>query len=118
METTWSHILGRKFSKIREERGMTLDELWKKVWTRNVYVGNVLRRTQKWNEEIFYSIWEALWVPLQQVSDMIVWAMFEAIEQEYWTWFTFALKSQFWLSDWAVKDVLKFIADIQKREGK
>lgn len=43
--------------------------------------------------------------------------MYEAMEQEYGASFAFALKSKFWLSEKGVKDVLKFIQDVQKMEG-
>ena len=95
---------------------MTLQELAERVGVSYVYIGSVLWRQKKWNEENFTKIWIALWMPEKQVKDLLASSMFEAIEQEYWAGFSFALKSQFGLSEWAIRDVMKFIRDIQKKE--
>lgn len=116
LDTTWSHIVWRKLSQLRENRWLTLQELSERIWVSYVYIWSVLGRQKKWNEENFTKIGIALWMPEKQIKDMLITSMFEAIEQEYWAGFSFALKSQFWLSESAIRDVMKFIKDIQKKE--
>ena len=96
---------------------MTVKELWNKVGHSDAYISTVLARSKKWNEEVFTKIWLELGLPIKKVNDLLHSSLFEAIEQEYWVWFAFALKSQFWLSEGAIKDVMKFITDVQKKEA-
>lgn len=103
-------------SQIRESRWMTTTELAERVGVSQAHVSTVLSRSKKWNEDIFTKIWLNLWLPEKQVKDLLISSMFEAIEQEYWAGFAFSLKSQFGLSEWAIRDVMKFIRDIQKKE--
>lgn len=103
-------------AQIRENRWMTTQEIADRTWLAQSNVSATLARWRKWNEENFTKIGIALWMPEKQVKDLLISSMFEAIEQEYWAWFAFALKSQFWLSEWAIRDVMKFIRDIQKKE--
>ncbi len=56
-------------------------------------------------------------MPRKEIENLIRSAMFDAMEEEYGAWFTFALKSKFKLSEKWVKDVLKFISDVQKMEN-
>lgn len=116
LDTTWSHIVARKLSNIRENNGMWVSELAEKIGQKQPIVSSILNRQRKGNEDIFTKIWMALWMPERKIKDLLISTMFEAIEQEYWAWFSFALKSQFWLSESAIRDVMKFIKDIQKKE--
>lgn len=116
LDTTWSHILARKLTLIRENNGMSVSELADRVEQKQPTISSILNRQRKWNEELFTKIWIALWMPEKQIKDLLISSMFEAIEQEYWAGFSFALKSQFGLSEWAIRDVMKFIRDIQKKE--
>lgn len=95
---------------------MTTTELAERIWVSQAHVSTVLSRSKKWNEDIFTKIGLSLWLPEKQIKDMLITSMFEAIEQEYWAGFSFALKSQFGLSESAIRDVMKFIKDIQKKE--
>lgn len=116
LDTTWSHIVSRKMAQIRENRWMTTQEIADRTWLAQSNVSATLARWRKWNEENFTKIGIALWMPEKQIKDMLITSMFEAIEQEYWAGFSFALKSQFGLSESAIRDVMKFIRDIQKKE--
>ena len=116
LDVTWSHILSRKMANIASDRWMSNTELGEKIWKSQSFVSMLFGRKTKWNEENFTKIWIALWLPEKQIKDMLISSMFEAIEQEYWAGFSFALKSQFWLSESAIRDVMKFIKDIQKKE--
>ena len=116
LDTTWSHIVSRKMANIASNRGMETKEIGERIWKSASFVSMLFGRKTKWNEENLTKIWIALWLPERQIKDMLVASMFEAIEQEYWAGFSFALKSQFWLSESAIRDVMKFIRDIQKKE--
>lgn len=117
LETTWSHIVWRKLSVIREDRGMSLSEIGDKTWKSTAFIGAILARTKKWSEDAFMQVWLALGIPKREIDDILLWSIYEAMEEEYWAWFTFALKNKFRLSDKGVKDVLKFISDVQKMEN-
>ena len=116
LDATWSHLVSRKLSDLRDDRWITVTELAKRIEIPHSNISATLNRNRKWNEELFTKIWIALWLPEKQIKDMLITSMFEAIEQEYWAGFSFALKSQFWLSESAIRDVMKFIKDIQKKE--
>lgn len=96
---------------------MSLTEISEKTWKSVAFIGAILWRTKKWNEDAFSQVWIALWIPKKDIDTMMVGSIYEAMEEEYWAWFAFALKSKFWLSDKGVKDVLKFISDVQKMEN-
>lgn len=116
LETTWSHIVARKLAKVREERGMTVQELADKIWVSNVFVSTVLARSKKWNEEFFMKAWTGLWLPKQKIETMLHESLLEAIEDEYWIWMAFALKTRFKLSDKWVRDAMKFLNDLAKND--
>lgn len=118
LETTWSHILWKKFAKIREERGMSQIELSEKIGVAQTFVSSVLWRQKKWSEDFFTKCGKALWLPDRQVQDMLRSAMFEAMDQEYGAGIQFALKTKYNLSEKWMHDVMKCIDDIKKAEGK
>ena len=116
IDATWSGIVSRKLSKIREDRWFTMTEIAEKTWIAQPNISAILSRSRKSNEENFTKIWNALGLPDKQVQEILLSSMYEAMEQEYGTSFAFALKSKFKLSERGVKDVLKFIQDVQKME--
>ncbi|RAL55439.1 hypothetical protein BLM37_04325 [Candidatus Gracilibacteria bacterium GN02-873] len=95
---------------------MTTQEIADRTGLAQSNVSATLARGRKGNEENFTKIGIALGLPEKQIKDMLISSMFEAIEQEYGAGFSFALKSQFGLSESAIRDVIKFIRDIQKKE--
>ena len=116
LETTWSHIIGRKLSKIRENNGMSLSELGSRSGLSTAYVGAILWRTKKWNESNFSSIGIALGLSEQAIRIMLHESLLEAIEQEYGVDIAFALKSHFKLTDRWVRDAMKFLNDLSKND--
>lgn len=117
LETTWSHIVARKLSKVREERWMTVQELADKIWVSNVFVSTVLSRSKKWNEDFFAKAGIHLWLPKTQIDNILHESLLEAIEEEYWVGIAFALKSHFKLSDKWVRDAMKFLNDLSKNDS-
>ncbi len=118
VELTWSHILGKKLWRIRQEIWMTQEELWKKSWYSQRTISSVLWRKEKGTEDFFWKVGGVLWIKKNELWDMITEAMYEAIEQEHpeaWLWF--ALKTQYNISPKGVRDIMKFISHVQRSEG-
>lgn len=116
LDTTFSHIVSRKIAQIREQNWMPVSELAERVWQKQPTISSILNRQRKWNEDLFTKMGIALGLPDKKIQELLHTSLFEAIEEEYWVWISFALKSQFGLSESAIRDVMKFIRDIQKKE--
>lgn len=119
IETTWSHIVGRKLWKIRADRNMTQADLADRVWVSQVAISRLLNRKDKGNDDIFTKMGVALWLPVKEIKEILNGSLYEAIEMDYpEAWLGFALKNRFWVSEQWLRDILMFIWEVQKKEAK